>query len=786
MDERTLRVLEYPKIKARLADLAACSLGKRRALGLEPDNCPDRIARALAETTEAVQAVERHGRVPFGGLTDVSDLVRRARVGGTLEGAETNAVRDALRASRLVRAHFGAHADDLPCLAGRATGLHDYQEVEDAVSDALDDDGQVVDDASPELSRLRRRARQLHDDILTRLEELARRPALSRMLRERLPTVRNGRFCLPVKSQFQSQFDGIIHDRSDSAQTVFMEPQAIVPLGNDLRDAELAAEEEVRRILKDLSSAIGAHAAAILDDLAALGELDVIVAKAHLSIGLKGAAADLDDTGYLALLKARHPLLPAEEVVSIDVSLGRESRALLITGPNTGGKTVTLKTIGLLALMNQSGLHIPADAGSRLPVFSHILADIGDEQSIEQSLSTFSSHMGQIVHILRSLAQEPKTAARDGQRALVLLDEIGAGTDPTEGAALAKAILATLVERDARVVATTHHNELKVFAHNHPDVENASVEFDPVTLQPTFHLRIGVPGSSNAFDIAERLGLSLDIVRRARDSVQQGAAAVEDMIRDLERSRRELASERSAAGAVRADLDELARRHEEQIARLSAERDRLLREAHERAAGIVREVEEEARRIIADLQAQPRQSKVTEERLAELRAVRRRIEAVAEPGPSHPPPEVRPGDLVCSRRLGRQGLVVAHPVDGTVAVQMGKMRVEAPLTDLELVEAYEDEASRDDAARLRLVKAFETSGEIHLRGLTVDEGLVELEKYLDDAFLAGRDSVRIVHGKGTGVLRQAIHEYLSTHPHVRSFADADRASGGEGVTIVRL
>ena len=778
MDERSLRVLEYHKIKALLADRCACSLGKRRALGLNPTNDRDAIERALREASEARLAVDRLGRVPFGGLTDISDLVRRAQVGSALAGAELNHVRDSLRAVRLVAGYFGQHAQDLPILSGIAQALHAHLDLEEAVNTALNDEGEVVDEASPELKRLRRRARVLHDQILTKLDELMKAPPNARLLRERLPTMRSGRYCLPIKSQYQGQFDGIMHDKSDSAATAFMEPQAIVPLGNDLRDAELAAEQEVLRILQELSARLGERGEQIHSDLEVLGELDLAIARGQLSSDMVATAPGLDEAGYLTLLAARHPLLPADEVVPIDVWLGREFKTLLITGPNTGGKTVSLKTIGLLSLMAQSGLHIPAQPGSRVPVFNQVFADIGDEQSIEQSLSTFSSHMSQIVHILRRL--DPG--------ALVLLDEIGAGTDPAEGAALAKAILEVLAGREARTVATTHYNDLKAFAFNHPEMENASVEFDPETLRPTFRLRIGLPGASNAFDIAERLGLPQEIGAQARENVHRGLAAVEELLRDIEQTKQELARQRQAAEEARQGLAELTARYEADLARLASDRQEAVQQAREQAAAIVREAQQEARRIIADLQAQPRQSRVTEARLAELRELKREVEAKAKPEeePAQPPPDVRPGDLVRVRPLNKQGVVLTSPTEGFVEVQVGQMRIEASLADLEPTEEFADEQLRDTAARLRLAKAFQTSSEIHLRGLTVAEGIIELEKYLDDAFLAGQEEVRIVHGKGTGALRQGIHEYLRRHPHVKSFATARQEAGGEGVTIVQL
>jgi DNA mismatch repair protein MutS2 len=772
LDERTLHSLEYDKIRELVAAQAACSLGKQRARALMPSADAEAIEGGLREAAEARALMGKLGPFPFGGLTDVSPLVARARIGAVLEGEELNRVQDALRALRRMRAYLLGAADDGPSLQPRAESLGDHSELETSIRDSLDDDGNVVDTASPELAALRRRIQTTHSRIRSRLDEMLASPALQRVLQDRLSTIRSGRYCVPIKSQYQNDFAGIIHDRSDSGATVFMEPQAIVPLGNELRQAEFDEQQEVLRILKSLSAAVGQAATDILRDLYTWGEVDLISAMARRADAMHAEPPDLDDTGYLSLMAARHPLLKGD-VVPIDLYLGREFRVLLITGPNTGGKTVTLKTAGLLCLMAQSGLHLPAARGSRVPVFTQVFADIGDEQSIEQNLSTFSSHMGQIIAILRRLQT----------RALVLLDEIGAGTDPSEGAALAQAILeALLQERTCRVVATTHSNDLKAFAYATDGIENACVEFDLETLQPTFHLAIGVPGSSNAFEVALRLGLQQRIVDRARQQLGKGRRSIESIIRRVQRLRID----------SRAEVAALEAKYEAELAHLEAQRDDSLRRSYEEAEEIVRRAEEEAVRIIGDLQRQSRQSKRTQQAREELMHLREVVaeekEAALEPEPepAGPPPDIRPGDLVRVRGLDQQGVALSAPVEGHVTVQMGPMRLDAEANDLELVEAYEDERVRDAAGKLRLQKSLETRGEIYLRGMTVDEGIAELDKYLDDVFLSGQQSVRIVHGKGTGALRRGIHEYLRQHPHVKSFTIADRDAGGEGVTVVNL
>ncbi len=779
MDPRTLRSLEYDKIKDMLAAETACSLGRERVADLSPAVSRDEVRELLVLTTESRKATEDFGPFPFGGLTDVSDLARRAHVGAVLGGEALNRVGDAVRCFRRVGEHSAKIRDDCPRL-GRVGGrVHAYAELEAAIRDSLNDEGVVMDSASPELARLRRQVRRLRERILGEIDKVLGSPAVARVLRERLSTVRSGRYCIPIKSQLQGRFAGIIHDRSDSGATVFMEPQSVVGLGNDLRQAEFDEQREVERILEELSQDVGARADEILRDLETLGELDLISAKARLSAAMDAAPAELDETGYLCLVNARHPLL-TDDVVPIDVYLGKEFSALLITGPNTGGKTVTLKTVGLLCLMAQSGLHIPADPGSRVPVYRQVFADIGDEQSIEQSLSTFSSHMTQIVSILRQMEQD----------SLVLLDEIGAGTDPAEGTALARAILETLVQRGAAAVATTHYNELKTFAYTHPGVENASVEFDPQTLRPTFRLIIGTPGSSNALEVAQRLGLERVVIERARGYIGEAALSVEEMIRHMEETQRALEHERGQAEDARTELEELGGLYKEELAKLADEKEEALQAGYEQAGSIIRKAEQEAGEIIARLQSQRRQSRTTESARQDLARLREEVveaqeTAVPEALPEEPA-DLRPGDLVRVPRLDQQGVVVGHPVDGKLDVAVGSMRVEVRAMEVELVEEFESEESRDTAAQLRLTKAFETTGEIHLRGMTVDEALAELDKYLDDVFLAGRTTVRIVHGKGTGTLRRAIQEYLSTQTHVKSFSIAERSAGGDGVTVVSI
>ncbi|MGD9495265.1 MAG: endonuclease MutS2 [Armatimonadota bacterium] len=814
MDAHTLRVLEYPKIITRLADLCACSLGRERAQRLTPHNDPAWVRQRLAETAQARRALLEQGQAPFGGVTDVTELLRRARAGSGLDGAQLLRVSAVARAARLVGEYFAGVREDAPDLAELADRLGVYEELEHAVRRAIDDEGRVRDDASDELVRLRRREMALREELQERLEGVLDRALQSGAARERIIVQRQGRYCIPVASQFQSRVPGIIHDRSDSGATVFIEPQEVVERGNRLRETELAIEDEIRRILLELSGLVGGEAEELEADLHTLGLLDFILAKARLAQQMAATHPTVRTDRRFSLRHARHPLIPGE-VVPIDVWAGEQFSTLIITGPNTGGKTVALKTVGLLTLMAQAGLHIPADAGSEVAVFEEIFADIGDEQSIEQSLSTFSSHMTQIVKILHRVAAHQRRHARKGVaalvNALVLLDEIGAGTDPTEGAALAQAIIEQLHAAGCITIVTTHYNDLKAFAYATEGIENASVEFDVKTLQPTFHLRIGAPGPSNALQIAQRLGLPRAIVGRATGFLDPDEVAFEDLLRQMESSRRALDRQRTEASRARADAERLQREHEQRLDELERQRDQAIEEGFEQALEIVREAEEEARAIIAELQRQPRQSKVTEagrRRLAEMRREsERRLQAArkqgrpraeglrAQAGPeaetpeqaAEPqPPALHAGDLVHVPSLRRDGEVMRVLEGDEVEVRVGAMVVQARASELEPAREQPSRDARELADRMRARKSMAFEDEIDIRGMAVDEAIGALAKYLDDAMLAGVSSVRIIHGKGTGTLREGVHEYLRNHRYVSSFRLAEIGQGGSGATEVRL
>jgi DNA mismatch repair protein MutS2 len=816
MDSHTLEVLEYPRIISRLADCCACSLGKRGAERLRPRNEADWVAERLAETGQARIVLQEHGRPPFGGVSDTSDLLKQARAGRVLEGSDVLRVNANARGARLLGDYFTRARDDAPLLAEFADRLGVYQELEERVERALDDHGAVRDDASDQLVRLRRSEEDLREELQERMEGILDRATRSGAARERIVVQRAGRYCIPVASSHQSRVPGIIHDRSDSGATVFIEPQEIVPRGNRLRETELAIGEEIRRILRELSQLIGTLAASLEEDLEGLAVLDFITAKAKLAQQMGATQPAVREDRVVDLKAARHPMLTGD-VVPIDLRIGDRFTTMIITGPNTGGKTVAIKTVGLLCVMAQSGLHIPANPGSEVCVFEEVFADIGDEQSIEQSLSTFSSHMTQIVKIIHRLAAHERRHRQKSVdapvNALVLLDEVGAGTDPTEGAALAQAIIERLHASGAITIVTTHYNDLKGFAYSTEGIENASVEFDVRTLRPTYHLRVGEPGASNALMIAQRLGLPGEITRRANEFIDPDQVVFEDLLRRVESSRRAMDRQQTEAYKARVEAERLRAEREEQIEELERRREEALEQGFSEALEIAREAEAEAREIIAELQRQPKQSKVTEEgrqRISEMRrqaeerlhevreerrerekqrarAAREAAEAQAEAeAETEPEIALHAGDRVHVASLSRDGEVLRALDSGVVEVRVGNMTIQTTAADLEPAREQVSAEAQEVHRRMQVRKSMELQEEVDVRGMTVDEAIAELSKWLDDAMLAGATHLRIIHGKGTGALREGIHDYLRKHRYVSHFQLADLNEGGSGATEVRL
>lgn len=782
LQEKSARILEFDKIRQILAGFTASKPGEELALSLQPATVLEEVARAQKETTEA-RELWQTSRVPLGGIHDLRAAAEGARRGKVLSPEELLATGATLRAARLLRKSLGEEAEErAPVLSALAAGLTTFPQLEAALTKAIGPDGEVRDEASPVLRSLRRQAQTLQNSIRERLDALTRSGEAQKYLQEALVTIRNGRYVLPVKQEFRQYIPGIVHDQSASGATLFIEPMAVVELNNKLRRVEAEIKEEIERILTELSRQVGEAAAGILANQEILARLDLAFAKARYSLSIGGAEPVLNTRGFIRLLQARHPLLEGE-VVPIDLELGGDFHVLIITGPNTGGKTVSLKTTGLLTLMAQAGLHIPASSGSEMAVFTGIYSDIGDEQSIEQSLSTFSSHMSNIVPIME--------AAQD-QNSLVLLDELGAGTDPAEGAALATAILKTLHSRGVRTVATTHYSELKIFAYNTPGVENASVDFDPRTLRPTYRLLTGVPGQSNAFVIAARLGLEKAIIEEAQQLVAPGTRNLEELLGQIAEEKRELEAEREKTARLRLALEKKEKEYTEKLGRFEGERASLLREAREEARNLIRETRREMENLLRRLrEAAPEdQSEIANEARRQLAG--RLAEIPEEAGlfvGGGSPGEILPGKTVRLPHLEQEG-VVLEVKNGQAQVQVeGGLRVWVPCAGLAEVSRAPERQGRGEKGGIKrsaVSKSATISSRLDLRGMNVEEALETVDKYLDEAFLAGLPSAVLIHGKGTGALRSAVTQFLSEHPQVKSYRLGGIGEGGLGVTVVEL
>ncbi|QHT62661.1 endonuclease MutS2 [Paenibacillus lycopersici] len=786
MDTKILQTLEYAKIGHKLAQHAATALGKAEVDALHPSSDLEDVKHALQVTDEAYKADRLKGSAPFGGVADIKPSLLRSKIAGTLNPSELLEIAETVRGGRRVKRHvLQLHEDDpVPSLAAMAEQLTEHKALEDAIFLCIDEQADVMDSASVELANIRRELRAGESRVREKLESMIRSSSVQKMLQDAIITIRNDRYVIPVKQEYRSNFGGIIHDQSGSGATLFIEPEAVVVMNNKLRELRLAEEREIEKILQKLTALTADYADELLIDLDLLGKLDFAFAKARLAHLMGASRPMMNDRGYLKLRKGRHPLIPRENVVPIDVELGNNYTAIIVTGPNTGGKTVSLKTIGLLSLMAMSGLFVPAEEGSQLCVFDALYADIGDEQSIEQNLSTFSSHLTNIIRILNNMT--PKS--------LVLLDELGAGTDPAEGSALAIAILEHMHKLGCRIVATTHYSELKAYAYNRKGVINASMEFDIATLSPTYRLLIGVPGRSNAFAIAERLGLQRHIIEHARGEVSEEDVRVESMIASLEEDRLGAESERQTAEALRKQLEAQQARHEAELQRFEEQREKLLEKAQEEARQVMQRAKREAEEIIADLRklAQEEGAAVKDHKLTEAR--RRLDEATPEsrkPAKSKAkgskPQPIGGGDEVMVYSLGQRGHVVE--ITGSEAlVQLGILKMKVALSDLELVKSAETAKTQQPklAASLKRTRDENVRSELDLRGSNLEEAILEVDRFLDESFLAGFGQVFIIHGHGTGVLRSGISDFLRRHKHVKGYRLGRYGEGGAGVTVAEL
>ncbi len=779
MDAHSLRVLEFDKIIEMLLERTSCALGADVARQLEPGVDWLNITEGQRETTEAARIIREEGSLPLGGIHDIRPLVGKASVEALLQPAELLRVAGTLSSASRLRNYIVKRADKSPKLMEIAANITPLPQIERAIDEAISDKAEVRDTASPELARIRSKIKTVHNRMLDKLNAIIHSADHRTQIQDPVITQRGDRYCIPVKSEHKHSIAGIVHDSSASGATVFIEPTAVVELGNELRELAAAEQQEVDRILRRLSGMVSVAAPELRVTLDALGRLDFASAKGKLSCDMDAVEPELNREGKVDMIEARHPLLTGA-VVPIDVELGKRFKTLLITGPNTGGKTVTLKTVGLLVLMAQSGLHIPAREGSKLAVFEDVFADIGDEQSIAQSLSTFSSHMTNIVNIV----------GRAGKRSLVLLDELGAGTDPAEGAALAKSVLDHLLASGASTVATTHYGELKEFAFIRDGVENASVEFDLNTLRPTYRLMIGVPGSSNAFAIASRLGLPDDIVTEAKGMVKGGERS-EEIIRRIEETHKVATEKAQIAERTSRDAEILRSRYEHRLEEI----EELRREMRQQLAGEVeRRVKEkvaELDEIILDLRTHPEKTEqVVQEsrerfkhRVKELRA---EVEETLEPAYEEPdePYVLKKGDSVRVTTFGLDGQLLTEPGTSDAVVMIGSMKVNVPVTALRPAKPLKKKEETTGATVISTSKAGAVSPELKLIAQRVEQAVENLDKYIDDAYLAGLPSARIIHGMGTGALRKAVWDYLKNHHAVESFRIGEREEGGSGATVV--
>lgn len=786
MNPKHLATLEFPKVLERLATYASFSAGEDRVRTLKPLEGLEEIRWQLETTSEARALLDAEPGTTLGGAHDVRPLAETAQRGAVLSASDLLDVRDTLIAARNLHRTLTRLDGRFPHLATIAGRIQPCPEIVEEIDRCLDQRGSVRDDASPELSRIRREARIAHGRIEDKLQGIIQSPKNAAFLQELLITQREGRYVIPLKADFKGRIRGIVHDASASGATVFVEPLAVVELNNAWRELQLAEQQEVDRILASTSGLVADHAAKIEQTVDALAELDLAFAKAGYAEAIGAAVPELvafkdsssDSNSTLRFLGARHPLLDPEAVVPVDVALDEETHVLVITGPNTGGKTVSLKTVGLLALMAQAGLHLPVEPGSAFSPFEAVYADIGDEQSIEQSLSTFSSHLTNILSFL-DLVDE---------RSLVLLDELGAGTDPAEGSALARALLEHFRRRGATVFVATHYPQLKAYAQLTSGVCNASVEFDPETLSPTYKLTLGLPGRSNAFAIAERLGLSRDIAAAARQMISSQDLHAEEMLADIHRLRVREAQARDAAVEARSEAEEFANGLRDRLEAIEEERQEILDQAREEAAA-------ELEALRAEMRALRRRLQAAAAPLETVAALEQDAEALGEelaepeelaplPVPDVSPHPIRPGDTVWVRPLGAKGRVIEMD-DEEAEVYVGSAHTRVRRADLELLAATPLE-SEPSGRGYRIRSARSPGEQIEVRGCGVEEALEKIDRHLDGASLAGLPWVRIVHGKGTGALRRAVRGFLADHPLVSSYEAGGAREGGEGVTVAHL
>ena len=804
MNEKSLKILEFHKIISQLTEYAASQPGKAMCQNLAPSSDYEEILTWQAQTTDAVSRVRMKGTISFSGVKDIGDSLKRLEIGSSLNIIELLSISSLLTVAARARS-YGRHepqeddgdSEEFDSLEPMFRALEPLTPLNNEIKRCILSEDEVADDASPGLAHVRRSMKITSDRIHTQLNSMLN--SNRSYLQDAVITMRNGRYCLPVKAEYKNQVPGMVHDQSSTGSTLFIEPMAIVRLNNEMRELEIKEQKEIEAVLANLSIQAASYTEELKLDMELLSQLDFIFAKTALARHYKCSAPVFNNRGYIHIKDGRHPLLDPAKVVPINLWLGKDFDLLIVTGPNTGGKTVSLKTVGLFTLMGQAGLHIPAWEGSELAVFDEVFADIGDEQSIEQSLSTFSGHMTNIVQIL----------SQADARSLCLFDELGAGTDPTEGAALAIAILSFLHNMKCRTMATTHYSELKVFALSTPGVENASCEFNVETLKPTYRLLIGVPGKSNAFAISKKLGLPDYIIEEAKNHLEAKDESFEDLLTSLEESRLTIEKEQEELKSYKEEISQLKSRLSQKEERLEERRDKILKKANEDAQRILREAKETADstiRQINKLSADSGLNKELEAQRAKLRDKLKQTDeklAIKTKGPSKTisPKKLKIGDGVKVLSMNLKGTVSTLPnAKGDLYVQMGILRSLVNIRDLELLDEQDvsgpsipEKNSRYRVARgsgrpsgggIQVSKSASISPEVNLIGMTVDEAMPVLEKYLDDAYLAHLETVRVVHGRGTGALKNAVHQRLKKLKYVKDFRLGVFGEGDSGVTIV--
>ncbi|OLN22640.1 endonuclease MutS2 [Domibacillus antri] len=783
MNEKVLATLEYNKIIEKLAHHASSEVGRSFAENLKPSLDAEEVQLLLDETEEAAAVIRIKGNVPLDGIYDIRPHAKRAQIGGTLSGVELVRIASTIFASRQIRSFIEDVRSEgqvtLRILPEKTAVIPVLTDLEHKIKRTVDENGRVLDSASDELRHIRHGMRSAESRIRSKLESLTRGQSAQKMLSDAIVTIRNDRYVIPVKQEYRSHYGGIVHDQSSSGQTLFVEPASVVNLNNELRELTVKEQYEVEKILRELTVETAEHAPSLFTMMKMLSEIDFIFTKGKFARSMNATKPLINEDGYIHYIQARHPLLPADEAVPSDIEIGRDYTAIVITGPNTGGKTVTLKTTGLSVLMAQSGLFIPAEDGSETAIFQSVFADIGDEQSIEQNLSTFSSHMVNISGILKEVTHE----------SLVLFDELGSGTDPQEGSALAIAILDDVIARGARIIATTHYPELKAYGYNRDNVINASVEFDVETLSPTYRLLIGIPGRSNAFEISKRIGLDPGIIERARSMIGADSHEVDNMIAALDASRRQAERDAQDAREYLRDTEKLHRDLQKEVIAYHEQKEKMEEKARAEAAEIIEKARAEAEEVMRDLRAL-RLAGGANVKEHELIEARKRLEgAIPEPKQKTPAVEPakrlwKPGDEVKVLSFGQKGNIIEKAADDEWIVQMGIIKMKVAESDMQFIKS-EKKKEPKPIATIR-GRGHHVSPELDLRGERYEDALNRVEKYLDDALLAGYHQVSIIHGKGTGALMKGVRGYLTKHRMVKSIRFGEAGEGGLGVTVAEL